>query len=819
MKATTIASILLSLAFPLVALAAEPAVEPAPDRAQLDFFEKSIRPVLAAKCYPCHSADSEKLKGGLLLDTREGIRRGGDSGHAVVPRSLGESLLIKAIRYTDDDLKMPPSKSGGKLPESILADFEKWVQMGAPDPRDGAAKVVSHDIDFTKAREFWSFQPLHTAPAPKVAAAKWPRTDIDRFILAAQEAKGLKPVADAEPAAWLRRVYFDLIGLPPTPAEVQAFVKECGTPVAGSAARLPNSALEKVVDRLLASPQFGERWGRHWLDVARYAESTGRERNFAFPDAWRYRDYVIAAFNADKPYDQFVREQIAGDLLPSKGAVERNEHLIATGFLAIGPKGLNEKNREQFTMDLVDEQLDTTTRAVMGLTVSCARCHDHKFDPIPTRDYYAMAGIFRSTKTYFGVGADAGKNRQPSEPLPLMPLTARTNAPVVKPASVPAAQVAPARAQAANATKKQLRQQQKLQQKQKKAAPPPAPAAPAREPGGDTAIGVLDGRLADCPIYLRGEVETRGAVVPRGFVQVLAAIPAEKISAKQSGRLELANWMTHSENPLTARVMANRVWQHLFGEGLVTTADNFGATGERPSHPELLDYLSRRFMTDGWSVKKLVRSIVLSRVYQLSSANDAKNLAADPDNILRWRSSPRRLDAESIRDAMLAVSGRLDLKPPRGSVVSQLGDAPIGGGVASVARAAGSSVRSVYLPIIRDRVPDVLELFDFAEPSLVVANRDVTTVPSQALFMLNSPFVAAQSEAMAQRLLAMPAADGRQRIDYAYLWALSRAPTDAERKRAEDYLRGAGPKLNAADKTWATFCQALLASAEFRYLK
>jgi hypothetical protein len=318
---------------------------------------------------------------------------------------------------------------------------------------------------------------------------------------------------------------------------------------------------------------------------------------------------------------------------------------------------------------------------------------------------------------------------------------------------------------------------------------------------------------------VRGELETKGAVVPRGFVQVLGTVPAENIPASQSGRLELARWLTRPENPLTARVMANRVWQHLFGEGLVTTADNFGATGERPSHPELLDHLALRFTADAWSVKKLIRAIVLSRVYQLSSANDAKNYATDPDNILLWRASPRRLDAESIRDAMLAASGRLNLTPPRGSMAAAFSDGNISRQSGEIARAARVPVRSVYLPIIRDQVPDVLELFDFAEPSLVVANRDVTTVPSQALFMLNSPFVSAQSEAMAQRLLAMTADAGLKRIDSAYMLALSRPPTAVERARAEAYLRHSGQQTNSAEKTWATFCQALLASAEFRYLK
>ena len=879
--------------------AIETKINPAPGPEQIAFFEKSIRPVLANKCYKCHSAEAEKVKGGLLLDTREGIRAGGDSGHAVVPGSLTESLLITALHYADKDTAMPPEKSGGKLPDDVIKDFEKWVLMGAPDPREGTAKVVSKkEIDWTKAREFWAFIAPQIAPVPQPAAKGWPRSEIDRFVLTGLESKGLKPVADSEPRALIRRITFDLTGLPPTPEEVEAFVK------AASANR--QAAIAALTDRLLASPQFGERWGRHWLDVARFAESTGKERNFTFPEAWRYRDWVIASTNADKPYDQFIVEQLAGDLLPAKNDAERDAHLIATGFLAIGPKGLNEKNRDQFRMDLVDDQIDATSRAVLGLTVACARCHDHKFDPIPQKDYYAMAGIFRSTTTYFGTdaGAGAAKNRNGT------PLIALTPPPAADGSSAPtAAPAAPAQPSPVTADKPQFpsaiagdpkraryfaslspEKKAALLERFGKAAPqtsapaaatvpvpPPAekqlPAFLANDPekakrfaslppekkaellarfgqgnaakGGKAngkkyqasaskprsglpeAMGVREGAAANAAVLIRGEVDHRGETVPRGFVTVLTNGTAPTMPANASGRLELAQWLTAPENPLTARVMVNRVWMHLFGQGLVTTPDNFGATGSTPSNPGLLDHLALQFMHDGWSVKKLVRSIVLSRTYQLSAAHDSANFAADPDNTLLWRASPRRLDAEAIRDAMLAASGQLDLAPLAGSVVARVGDGYIGRGIQTSAFKSDSNKRSVYLPIVRDFVPEALEVFDFAEPSLVVAARDVTNVPSQALFLMNDPFVMQQAKAMAKRLLAT-SLDYPQRIALAYQLTLSRQPTAAERTRADQYLRSEATQLipiksgqvaDASETSWATFCQALFACAEFRYLK
>ncbi|MEQ1851241.1 MAG: DUF1549 domain-containing protein, partial [Chthoniobacteraceae bacterium] len=375
------------------------AAEPRPTAEQIDFFEKKIRPVLSDKCYKCHSEKSDKVKGGLLLDTREGIRRGGDSGPAVVPGDLKESILIEAIQYTNKDFAMPPEKSGGKLPDAVIKDFEAWVKMGAPDPREGSGKIVKK-YSKEDAKKWWAFQPPQAPAVPQPRNAAWAHGDVDRFLLSAIEAKGVKPVGDADAATMLRRIHFDLTGLPPSPREVGEFFNDWKT--AGTDKAKQQAVLARWVDKLLASPQFGERWGRHWLDVARYAESSGKDVNIAFPHAWRYRDYVIASFNEDKPYDQFLREQIAGDLLPASSDARRAQQLVATGFLAIGPKGLNEQNPRQFCLDLADEQVDTVSQAILGVTISCARCHDHKFDPISQREYYALAGIFLSTDTKYG---------------------------------------------------------------------------------------------------------------------------------------------------------------------------------------------------------------------------------------------------------------------------------------------------------------------------------------------------------------------------------------------------------------------------------
>ncbi len=764
------------------------------------------------ECYECHSATAKEIKAGLTLDTRDGLRTGGDTGPAIVPGRPGQSLMIKALKHVDPERGMPPTK---KLPAEVVADFERWISLGAPDPRDGAAaKAAKYEIDIEKGRQFWSFQPPKKAAVPTVKDAAWPRSDIDRYLLAALEAKGLQPVADAGPHTLVRRLYFDLIGLPPTPEQVESFVSQYGAD--------PQAALAAAVDALLASPQFGERWGRHWLDVARYAESSGRAANFAYPHAWRYRDYVIGAFNADKPYDQFIREQLAGDLLSAKDDVQKAEFLVATGFLAVGPKAHDERNPRQFQMDVADEQIDATFQAFQGLTVACARCHDHKFDPFPQKDYYALAGIFRSTETCYGTIRVIQSNhpsplitlpKDADVTMPLEPLTAERRTGIEK-------QIQDVRDQMSNITGQDgfirriflqsrvstLRSQLDLYE----ADGTPKPLA----------MGVRERRGAsDSPVYNRGELNEPGETVRRGFPQVLTK-NQPYIGRGGSGRRELADWIASKDNPLTARVMANRVWLHLIGRGIVPTPDNFGASGLPPSHPALLDHLAQSFVENGWSVKKLIRSIVLSRAYQLSSQMDEKNFEADPDNVLVWRMPQRRLEAEALRDTMLALSGQLDLTPPKGSSVARGGEGnasfrfrgrPGAGGDA----AAAETHRTVYSAIVRDGLPETLTLFDFPDPSLIIGERATTTVPAQSLYLMNNPFVIRQAEALADRLLA-GSGDDAARVMRVYQLCYSRQPSSREVAAAQQFVADYG-RRQPRRATWGALCQAMFASAEFAH--
>jgi hypothetical protein len=803
------------------------------------FFEKRIRPVLVAECYGCHSAERvKKVKGGLNLDTREGLRKGGRSGPVIVPGNPSESLLLKALGHGDPTLAMPPKK---KLAAAVVRDFEEWVRLGAPDPRTGAKSAYKY-IDIEQGRKHWAYQPPKRVAEPRVKNAAWPRTDVDRFILAALEAKGLKPVADADRRALLRRVSFDLTGLPPTPAEAEAF-----------AADPSPDAFGKVVDRLLASPRFGEKWARHWLDVARYAESTGKTVNFAYPHAWRYRDYVIAAFNADKPYDQFIKEQLAGDLMKSDDPKVTAERLIAPGFLAIGPRTLNERSGLKFELDTVDEQIDVTTQAFLGVTAACARCHDHKFDPIPQRDYYALAGIFRSTETCYGTVRYINAQR----PTPLLPLP-KAASPV---AAVP---------RQSRAERKRVEDQIKAVRDSTKRMKDPIQKffasgrisllqakldaydsdgnpkllamgvrdKPARSgfspPRGGFAGFTYDGTraIADSPVYNRGEPDQPGeSRVRRGTLQVITRAPL-KVGPASSGRLELAEWIASKDNPLTARVMVNRVWLQLFGRGLVPTANDFGLAGRPPTHPELLDRLAYRFTDNGWSVKKLIKHLVMSRVYQLSSTANPDAVEVDPDNTLLWRMTPRRLDAESLRDALLAVSGQLDTTPPVGSAVAKAGEGPVtrfgfgGDPIAAAVNDPRNTHRSIYLPIVRDRLPEVLSLFDGADPVLITADRPTTTVPSQSLFLLNNAFVLRAADAAADRLLMGKGAEA-DRIREAFVRFYGRPPMAREQAGAAAFLKAYRaqltkdrvPALRQERESWSAFCQALFASAEFQYRK
>ncbi len=781
------------------------------DAAGVAFFEKNIRPVLANNCYQCHSAEARNLKGELFLDSKQGMLNGGESGPVILPGNPAGSRLLQAIRH-EGKLKMPPRD---KLSGQVAANFAKWIRMGAPDPRvANGGNPVKSNIDLEAGRKFWSFIPPTQPDTPGVANSAWPRGEIDRFILARLEASDLSPVRDASRRELIRRVYFDLIGLPPSPGQVAAFLGDTSA-----------NAFEKVVDELLRSPHFGEQWGRHWLDVARYSESNGMERNFTYPHAWRYRDYVIDSFNDDKPFRRFVREQVAGDLLGRGKRDPTDEELVATGFLAIGPKPLNQGNKALFKLDVVDEQIDATTRAFLGLTVSCARCHDHKFDPIPTTDYYAMAGIFRSTDALYGTVNGQG-NRQASDLHAIAGNEAERAEKIRKHDNslyrlnsrllLMEEEMREYREKGRNATGNERTRMRALTRDIRDTRAN-IKSLEKKSPSSDYAMGVRDGRVADARVLVRGEIRNQGQVVKRGFPTVLDHVKAYPIGSRSSGRLQLAGWLTQPDNPLTARVMANRIWHHLFGAGLVRTMDNFGATGARPTHPGLLDYLAVRFVGNDWSVKSMIREMVLSRTYQLSSDTAEANAAADPDNQLLWRMNHKRLGAEALRDAMLATSGRLDRQPANGSVVTTLGNVNVGRAQRQLSQMRrNTSQRSVYLPILRNALPEMMRLFDTAEPSLIVGKRNETTVPTQALYLMNNPFVIGQAFNMAKRV--MDTTEGRpDGIRLAYELAFAREATDDEVSRAHEFLNTAAGEKDRPGQ-WTVLCQALLASAEFRYI-
>ncbi len=802
------------------------------------FFEKKIRPVLVEHCHQCHAADAKNVRGGLLVDSKEALRVGGESGRpGVVPGDPAASSIYAAITHADADERMPPK---ARLPDNVIADVRTWIEMGAPDPREAAVGGVAAGrrvIDVAEGRQHWAFQrPVATA-VPAVEMADWPRSDIDRFLLAGMEAAGVSPVADADRATLIRRLSFDLTGLPPTPDEVREFVADPSP-----------TAVESLVDRLLDSPQFGERWARHWLDVARYAESNGKETNLPYPHAWRYRDYVIASFSDDKPYDLFLREQIAGDLLRAAGPRDQAEKIVATGFLALGPKGLNDQNPRQFHMDLVDEQIDVVSQAMLGLTLACARCHDHKFDPVSQRDYYALAGIFLSSETLYGTYAQQ-QNLRPSTLIEL-DAAAGQRASV---APLPPADMDRLRRELASLDEAAAELEREALAERRagngdanvvnfvRVRAARDRAAGARSdldlfaPDGSPrtlAMGVLDRpQPRNAQLLVRGDVDQAADAVPRGLVEVLCAADEPRKIAAGSGRLDLAYWIASPDNPLTARVMANRVWLKLMGQGIVATPDNFGVMGMKPTHPELLDHLALSFVADGWSVKRLVRRIVTSRAYQLASTHDDRNHGIDPDNRLRWRMDQRRLDAEAIRDAMHAVAGTLDERPPIGSPVARVREDRQGvTQLLTEMRTRRSPHRSVYLPIVRDQVPDFLNVFDFPDASLVSGQRDTTNVPSQGLFLLNNPESLELATAFARRLGDLPGTIP-EKLARGHEMALGRPPGAAEREAIErfwaefpgrvetGFARNTPEHRQQAQRmAGVAFCQALFGSAEFRYL-
>jgi hypothetical protein len=734
------------------------AVEMTPD--QRAFFESKIRPVLVKQCYECHSQAAKKLGGKLLLDAPSEMIAGGESGPSLVPGNPDESLIVQAVRY--DGIEMPPKK---RLPDHVVNDFVEWVKMGAPDPREDLPKT-SIKAKASPGEQLWSLKPVSNPKPPKVKATDWPRGSLDVFILAKLEEKNLKPAAEAVPSVLKRRLSFDLIGLPPSDAS-------------------QISDITDYVDVLLNSPHFGEKWGRHWLDVARYAESNGNDglsRNPSFPHAWRYRDYVIRAFNEDMPYDRFIVEQIAGDLLPADSTEQRDRQLIATGLLALGAKPAKAMN-ENFEMDVVADQINVVGSGILGLSIGCARCHDHKSDPIPTRDYYALAGIFKSTETMWGAAAHQGLTA-PQTPLHELQSAARTKTrdevePIIK----------------ANPPRR----------------PPAKPSFKYAE-DAPLAMGVRDAKkVEDSKLNISGESKKLGPAVPRGFLSACGG--GVLTDVKQSGRLELAQWLTSPQNPLTARVVVNRVWLQLFGEGLVTTPDDFGMSGERPTHPELLDHLAMHFMREGWSIKKLIRKIVLSRTYQQSTqVGDAPLFS----HHLR-----RRLDAEMIRDAMLDITGDLNTEPATGSLIQNrdvlINELP--------PLHQPSKRRSVYLLMLRNSLPPELTPFNLPDATTISGKRDRSTLATQSLYLLNNGFLIEQSRRFAARIQAALRNDD-QRIEFAYRCAYGRDASELEIQRARDFLRESELMIvstNNSEKqkmsdAWAAFCQALLASNELRYV-
>ncbi len=834
---------------------------PADSRKGLEFFESKIRPVLIAHCYKCHSENADELQAGLRLDTRDGARAGGASGAAVVPHDPQASLLLSALRY--DEFEMPPNR---KLPESVIANFEKWIAIGAPDPRNRRSRTPTESDVRESGKRFWAFEPPRSVAIPSVETIDWPRSEIDHFLLARLERENLQPVPSAQPHTLLRRVYFDLIGLPPTPDAVERFEADPS-----------DEALEQVVDRLLASPQFGERWGRHWLDLARFAETNGGDRNVIYRHAWRYRNYVIHAFNSDKPFDQFLREQIAGDLMPADSYQRRDERLIATGFLTLGPKLFMETETERFQMDVVDEQIDLISRSMLGLTVSCARCHDHKFDPIPTRDYYALAGIFTSTEWMYGTAAPPGNKYGHDRPLqPIGEHAQELAGPAEAWKKAVADQTAirnTARSDRYRVVRNKSAHENKL--KMLSAGKTEAAIKADSEIQGiltaieefsveiaewDRKIEGLEAELAEIvdnpppfpdyamavhdaeepvntAIRIRGEFDRHGEVVPRGFLSNFIVGNALSIPPGSSGRLELVQWITSPDHPLTARVAVNRIWQHLFGEGLVRTVDNFGANGEQPTHPGLLDWLALRFQRQGWSTKQMIREIVLSRAYQLSSDHDPRNYAVDPENQLIWRANHRRLEAEPLRDAILSISGVLDPRPIAESTIPTFQLNELNSRYILTPEDLNRPWRTVYLPLARMSLPEMLETFDFADPSLIVGKRQERTMASQQLFVMNSPFMVEHAQRVARQLLDSYAEDD-ERIERAYLQFFARHPTRIEVERSCMYLdecrqstmASAGSQvsrkvndeaqhISLETYAWTNFCQALFASAEFRYLE
>lgn len=829
-----------------------PVPTPAQNDEHSEWFETRVRPILIAKCLKCHGSD--KQSGSLRLDSHEALLKGGDQGPALVPGKLDDSLLIQAIRRTSDDLQMPPDDP---LDKAEVEALEQWILQGAVWPAGSTGRST------LAAEKHWSFVPVAPPSIPPDPTG-WGVAPIDRFIAAQWSEKNLRPVAPADRPTLIRRLSFDLIGLPPAPEEIDLFVNDPSP-----------DACEKLIDRLLASPQYGERWGRHWMDVARYADTAGDNADYPIPEIYRYRDYIIDSFNADKPYDRFVQEQLAGDLIAAEPE-RRNELIVATGFLALSRRYATAPY-ELMHLTLEDT-IDTLGRGLLGMTFRCARCHDHKFDPVTMQDYYGLYGIFAGTKYPYAGSEEFQSMNKPREGF----------IPLATPEEV---------AQAETAHQELIRNREeslksfndtsewgiRLNEENRKLGqlnellwqvaelqldPPPADwqkqlarihkdrekfrkkrdqarkvlerdikrlkqlGVPETIPA---AYAVAEGKAQDVPMHMRGEPAQPGPVAPRQVPRFIAGNEPVNFPPDQSGRLQLARWITSPQNPLLARVMVNRIWLQHFGKGLVGTPSNFGLRGEAPSHPRLLDYLAFRFMEQGWSVKQLHREILLSKTWQLSSTSSPDNETLDPANRHYWRFDRRRLDAEALRDGMLLIAGRLDLTPPHTHPFPD--DLPWNWTQHNPFRESYDSPRrSVYLMTQRLQRHPYLSLFDGPDTNSSVEKRTSATVPLQGLYLLNSPELQRLGTSLAARILSAASADA-DRLTWAYRQTYGRNPTPAELASGLDYLdrveaelaRTTPPHANPAPDTpppadqprtlaWNSLAKLLLTSNEFLYV-
>lgn len=822
------------------------AVEPAkPDASQLEFFEQHIRPVLIEKCADCHTGDAD-AESPLAVHSRAALIKGGDYGPAILPGNAQQSLLFQSIQRTHKALKMPPD-SDEKLQPETIAHFKHWIDGGAPWPAEKSKPVTTSQ----KAKpqqlttSHWCFLPRKEITPPTISNPHWSESPVDRFVYARLQKESLKPVGLASRRTLIRRATFDLTGLPPTPEQVKEFQND-------PAADL--TAFAKVVDRLLASPAYGERWGRHWLDVARYADTQGDVGDFPIPGAYLYRNWVIDALNADLPYDQFLKAQLAGDILAEREAdpEQARQLKIATGFIALSRRFGNTRYEDQNLT--IDDTIDTVGRGIMGVTLKCARCHDHKFDPMLATDYYGLYGIFEST-LYPSMGAS-------NQPSPAQLVSAEHDPdsqqrideywdllsyyqhqirnhfrPWLKPTleeyKEVTVKIKEAKKNGDPTNKLEQRRQKLLGSHKGKFRELMLHGLPwlksekarmVKEPPAEMLYAVIDGKPHHSRLHRRGNPENPGDIVPRQFINVISNSKPE-IDKTESGREELADWLTAPAHPLTARVIVNRIWYHHFGQGLVKTVDNFGVLGDTPSHPQLLDYLANELIKQQWSLKALHRQIMLSRAYRLDSRDITENINHDPDNVLLWKYSRRRLDAESIRDALLFVSGELDRE--------QGGPHPF-----TPWHKKGYSLnrpfhedfptkkRSVYLMTQRLYKHPFLGRFNGPETNETSGLRDSSHLPTQALYLMNAPLLPELAEAFGKRILQSAATEEEQIIQ-AYQLAFCRNPTAAELPEATQFLKYYREELKTerSDKdtdtsqtAWAGLAKVLLTSNEFFFI-